>query len=1184
MRPRSLCLRALASATLAYFIVLLASTAPAYATTTWWGLTSGSWPASLAPGGDGRIIVTAENLGYEPVQSATAPVVLKDVLPAELTVRETEVGGKEVPDIEGVAGEEKDFAYNRGPVECSLPSAHEVRCEFKPDLPEFTGKLSPFQEIEVRIGVAVGAQASSLEENHVQIAGGGGAEKSLSRPLDVGEASGFGIESFAMVAEDEGGMPSTQAGEHPFQLTNVVTLDTSEATENVRDQQPAGLPKDFTFQLPPGLVGNPTPFPRCSEAEFDTEEAGTEHNQCLASSAIGVATVTVNTQGSGGALNTMTVPLFNLPPQIGEPARFGFEVKGFAAFIDTSIRTGSDYGVTARVENVTEIPGFLSSKVTFWGVPGDPRHDGQRGWNCLEEERKGSCTPLGENNPPPFLSLPTTCSAPLRATAQADSWSEPHPAHLLQGPLFREYSMGTLDGCNHLQFEPSISVVPDVPHASSASGLRTDVHVPQRAALDPQGLAESAVRDIQVTLPEGVSLNPAGAGGLEACSEPQAGFSGFSEFEAGVQQARFTPELPTPLQPGINFCPNTAKIGIVSIRTPLLPNPIAGSVYVATQNQNPFGSLIALYLVAQDPISGTLVKLAGEVTLNQTTGQLTTTFANSPDLPFEDAELQFFGEERAPLSTPARCGVYTTAATFTPWSGTEPVPASSNFRITSGPNGGPCPGASLPFTPSLTGGTTDIDAAAFTQLTSTLGHEDGEQSIQSAHLQLPPGLSGILSGVALCPEPQANAGTCSTASQIGEITVSAGVGSEPVTVSGGRVYITGPYNGTGACNVETPGCAPFGLSIVDPVKTGPFDLEHDTSNPSQQPTCDCLVVRAKITVDPHTAALSVTTNAPGEGHAIPQIVDGVPVQLKRVNVTVNRPGFAFNPTSCDPMRISASIAGDEGAFSVQSIPFQVTNCALLGFAPKFAASTQGKTSRSNGASLTVKLTYPAAPLGSQANIRSVKVRLPEALPSRLKTLQKACPAAQFATDPAGCPTASIVGHARAITPLVPVPLEGPAYFVSNGGEAFPNLIVVLEGYGVTVDLVGDTFIGERGVTTSTFATVPDAPVGSFELTLPEGPTSALAANKDLCSLMKTVRVRSKVTVRVKGHTRRARREIAKREPAQLTMPTEFVAQNGAILHRTTVIRVTECRPPKPKRKQKRVSDHRFRSRRRSTHA
>ncbi|HSY40074.1 MAG TPA: hypothetical protein VLA79_11120, partial [Polyangia bacterium] len=357
----------------------------------------------------------------------------------------------------------------------------------------------------------------------------------------------------------------------------------------------------------------------------------------------------------------------------------------------------------------------------------------------------------------------------------------------------------------------------------------------------------------------------------------------------------------------------------------------------------------------------------------------------------------------------------------------------------------------------------------------------------------------------LCDEADANAGTCSSESQIGETIVSVGLGGDPYTVTGGKVYITGPYKG-----------APFGLSIVNPAKAGPFDLGK-------------VIVRAKIDVNPETAALTITTDTEGP-YKIPTIIDGIPLEIRHVNVNINRPGFTFNATNCSPLAVTGSLTSSEGSSSSLSVPYQVTNCAVLAFKPKLTASTQGKTSRANGASLTVKLGYPAGPY--DANIARVKVELPKKLPSRLTTLQKACTAAVFEANPANCPAASIIGHATATTPVLPVPLTGPAIFVSHGNESFPSLVIVLQGYGVTVHLVGSTFISKSGITSSTFKTVPDVPVGTFELTLPEGPYSALAANGNLCN-------------------------------AKLTMPTEFVGQNGALIKTTTKIQASGC--PKAKK-------------------
>jgi hypothetical protein len=1080
-------------------VASLASATAASAASPWWHLTSGARPTFLKPDGTGQLVVTASNLGDGAARGESSPIVFSDTLPE----------GLRATAVEAIAG--SPSAANLGPVKCS--HAHGLAtCVFEHAVPSY-------HQIEIIIDVKVeGARTGEL--NLLAVSGGGAPSASISRPVTVSsEVTPFGMEDFELSNEEVGGSFDTQAGSHPFQTTFTTNVNQSVGEFNQAihkpEAQPAGLAKDLNFKLPPGLLGNPTPFPQCSLGQFFHRP----DPRCSSRTVLGVAMITFAEPGILG-LEKVSVPVFNLEPAVGEPARFGFLVTpNNPVFIDSAVRSGEDYGIMGLVRNIPETAALISSEVVFWGVPGSPAHDASRGKGCLEGT---GCQPLEENSPPPFFELPSSCSGPSQSSVEGDSWQAPSPSGVF--PQLASFTMPALDGCNRLPFHPSIEVAPDSAEASRPTGLLVDVHNSQGESLNAEGLGDADVKDITVALPEGVAVDPSSGDGLAACSEGLAGFQGFRNLpsQPSVSTATFSPALPEPLLQGVNFCANASKIGEATIHTPLLPNPVKGFVYLATQNENPFGSLVAMYIVAEDPVSGVLIRLAGQVHLSET-GQIVTTFESSPQAPFEDAELHFFGGERAPLTTPARCGAYTTTASFVPWSaepGQPPAAASSTFDITSGPQGAPCPGVSLPFSPSLTGGAVNINAGAFSQLTTTIGREDGQQNLQTVQLHFPPGLSGLLTGVKLCPQAQANEGTCGAESLIGETTVSAGVGSDPVSVKGGRVYLTETYDG-----------APFGLSIVNPVKAGPFDLEHDTSNPANEPACDCVVVRAKIEVDPITAALTITTDPSGP-HAIPHLIDGIPVQIKAVNVLINRPGFTFNPTNCDPFSITAAIGSDEGAGAPISTPFQVTNCANLKFAPKFAVSTSGKTSKANGASLHVKLTYPQGPAGTYANIARVKVDLPKQLPSQLKTLQKACTAAQFEANPAGCPAASMVGYAKAVTPLIPVPLEGPAIFVSHGNEAFPSLTMVLQGYGVKIDLVGSTFISKAGITSSTFKTVPDQPIGSFELTLPQGKYSALAANGNLCK-------------------------------TKLAMPTEFLAQNGAKINESTKISVTGC--PKTKK-------------------
>jgi hypothetical protein len=1066
---------------------------------------------------DGTIVVTAANLGDAVASVTTQPITIADELPAGLTA----IG------IEATVDESTyDFGTKSPPLECALES---LSCAFTGIAPasaqpsakrHYPTSVPPYDRIQMRIAVNVSG-AAPIAPNEASVTGGEATPARAKQPLTVSDAPlPYGVSSYEMSPEEAGGGVDTQAGSHPFQLTTSFRLN-----QNFEDR-PTGMAKDLHFKLPPGLIGNPTPFPQCSLADY-------LHEDCPADTVVGVSTGIVRFFLLEEWIDiTYAEPLYNLEPAAGEPARFGFIVlehefgERAPVLLNTSVRTGRDYGVTVSVTNITQQAEFLSSETVFWGVPGDARHNSTRGLKCLLVLAAEECPAFtAESHPPPLLSLPTSCDGPLHTTLETDTWLEPGAF----ASLSNTEPMPALDGCNRLPFVPEIKVSPDGQQASKPTGITVDVHVPQEGQLNPAGLAQSNVKDITVTLPDGVTLNPSGGDGLSACSEAQIGFEGARELEPesqpGVKALTFSPKLPgsngasEPLESGVNFCPNASKIAEATIRTPLLPNPLKGFVYLASpQNfsampqENPFETHVAMYLVAEDPVSGSVVKLPGSVELGGqpgveglAPGQIRSTFADNPQLPFEDAELHFFGGERAPLASPSHCGRYTTNATFTPWSGGEPINSQSSFEVTSGPNGSPCPGAALPFSATLASGTTNNNSGSFTPLTTTMSREDGQQPIQSVTLHYPAGVSGLLAGVKLCGEAEADAGTCGPESQIGETVVSVGVGGDPFTVTGGKVYITGPYDG-----------APFGLSITNPAKAGPFDLQEGRP----------VVVRAKIEVDPHTAALTITTNGSGQ-YAIPTIIEGFPLQIQHVNVLVNRPGFTFNPTSCTPAAVTGTIASAEGSSSPVSVPFQATNCASLKFAPKFAVATSGKNSKAYGTSLAVKLTYPSAPFGSEANIKQVKVELPKQLPSRLTTLQKACTAAQFNANPAGCPSASVIGYARAVTPLIPVPLEGPAYFVSNGGEAFPNLIIVLQGYGVTIDLVGDTFISKSGVTSSTFKTVPDAPVGSFELVLPEGKYSALTALGNVCT-------------------------------EKLTMPTEFLAQNGASLKQNTAVSVTGC--------------------------
>jgi hypothetical protein len=1110
----------------------------------WWHLNVYSAPASKE-NGEGTVVVQATNLGDAWVEAKEHPVTIVDTLPPGMEVTEgphcvpasPANTGKYTSEkcVETDPADEGEWELQVGPnitsagqnifvnsttngksgeLPCSL-AGQTVTCTYNgienhlPNRhPTVPVPLAAYNTLAVQIHVKV-ARGRGEEENTASVSGGGTAAVTSKKPLSLSYSPRpFGVESYEMTPEEEGGGPDTQAGSHPFQLTTTFFLNTETELVDEGTQlevEPIGsFTKDLRFNLPPGLVGNPTPLPQCPTKVF-LEELNTGAPPCPDNTVVGVASVLVGSEPGGTPLNTTS--LYSLEPSVGEPARFGFQSGAGPVFLDASVRTGGDYGVVVTVPNITQTAEFYGAQVTFWGVPADPRHDTTRGRGCLRVEKTGSfglppreevsCAPGEEEQP--FLIMPTSCTGPLHTSVEGDSWERPGMFTVPKEYVFQNAEGELLEqgGCNRLSFEPSISVTPNGTQGSSPTGLEVDVHVPQDASLAPTGLAESALKDTTVTLPAGVTLNPAAADGLLACG------LGEIALESPAEQR----------------CPEASKVGTVKIKTPLLPNELEGAAYLAAQNANPFGSLVALYLSVYDPVSGVRVRLAGEVKPDPVTGQLVSTFKDTPQLPFEDLKLEFFGGSRAPLGTPALCGSYTTSASFTPWSRNPPADVSSPaFQISSGPGGAQCSNP-LQFTPSLTAGATNIQAGAFTPFTMTMSRPDGNQNLKAIQLKMPPGLLGTLSDVELCPEPQADEGLCGPNSLIGETTVSVGLGGNPFSVKGGRVYITGPYEG-----------APYGLSIVNPAKAGPFDLEHDTSKPGEyMPACDCVVVRAKIEVDPITAALTITSDSTGP-YAIPQILDGIPLQIQHVNVTVNRPSFTFNPTNCSKMAIGGGLTSSQGATSALAVPFQVTNCATLAFKPIFKVSTAGKTSRKNGASLDVKLSYPKGSFGKDASIAKVKVDLPKQLPSRLTTLQKACTDATFNANPASCPAGSHVGSAKATTPIIPVPLSGPAYFVSHGGAKFPELVIVLAGYGTIVQLHGETFISKKGITSSTFRQVPDVPIGTFQLKLPQGTNSALAANANLCKIKKD----------------------------GLKMPTAFTAQNGAIIHQSTKIAVTGC--------------------------
>jgi hypothetical protein len=1078
----------LAIVALACAFVAFAPRTALAAPSAYWRLSARSAPANLAPGQEGTIILTANNAGdASNTPSEEHPIKITDVLPEGVTATALPSGGVSV-----IKGGTTALQCTVTPLSCT----------------DATAAILPATGVTVRIKVKVAPTVPSgtVLRNEVKVEGGQAPSESAIEPLRVDEhPAGFGVEKYELRAEDEGGATDTQAGSHPFQLSTALALNVDPSEE------PVALAKNLQFTLPAGMIGNPLAVPRCRQVDFNTIVPGSP-NLCPADTAVGIAEVTIKEPRLGPSHPlVVTVPVFNVEPAAGEPARLGFTVFKVPVVLETAVRTGSDYAVVVTAKETSEAAGIVSSRVSIWGVPGDARHNSERGWECADGGSWGEQAPAGffrkcseQQQPPevPFLSMPTSCDTPLHAPMQIQSWV---PGSEYTSPVESEFQE-QLTGCSALEFSPTFATTPDEHSASTPTGLGVEVGMPKNAPQfeTPTGLAQSALKATTVTLPEGVQLNPAAAGGLGACSAFEVGFEpGFPE-SAQTENNHFSP--------GPFGCNDAAKVGTVSIKSPDLENELKGFVYLGREHTNPFEAPLVIYILAEDcggtvpakpecaaPNSGVRVKLSGTVTPNPSNGQLVSTFENNPQVPFESFNLHFFNGPRASLATPAGCGTYTATTSFTPWSGAAAATPSGSFDITSGVGGGGCPGNPLPFGPALTAGAKNTNAGAYEEaFTLTIDKPDGQQPLSGLTMKLPPGLAAMISKVSPCPQSQVASNSCGPESLIGKSLASAGLGGEPFTLPG-KVYFTEGYNG-----------APFGLSVVTPAVAGPFNLGDVT-------------VRSTINVDPSTAAVTINSEP------FPTILKGVPTQLKQIKVVVDKPEFQFNPTNCSPMSIVTRLTGAQGGAANAAYPFKAQNCAALSFHPTLVAEVDGRASKPNGTTLKVRVTSGPG----QSNIGKTDLTLPIQLPSRLTTIQKACLAATFEANPASCPEGSNIGNALAVTPVLKNPLRGPAYLVSHGNAAFPDVEFVLQGEaGLKLILDGKTDI-KKGITYSRFETLPDAPVTLFETTLPAGPHSALTAN-----------------VPESEHFNLCRQK--------LTIPTLLTGQNGLLVSQNTKVRLFNC--------------------------
>jgi hypothetical protein len=831
----------------------------------------------------------------------------------------------------------------------------------------------------------------------------------------------------------------------PFYKGAAPTADYKQADESIRD---------LTVDLPPGFLGNPTAVGECTQAQFTV-------GNCPASSQVGRFDAGLHPV-TQSFYTPITVGVFNLSHPRGSITDLGFSVAGNPVHVLASLDPSNHYSITTTTPNINQTIPPLHQKFTLWGVPADHSHDSERcpnwGLAAATGEDKDTSVACATDHPAqPFLTVPAQCEADnLFRLHRYDSWEHTGT----YGPELDYTLPEKMSGCDKPRFEPDVAIVPTGTQANTPTGL--DVHIRVAQNENPNALATPPVRDTTVTLPQGMSFSPSFADGLKSCT-----------------LAQIKLETDDPVD-----CPDASRIGEVSLSTPLLPKPAEGSMYLAAQGDNPFGSLFALYLVLHDTEErGALVKIPGKIEVNPTTGQITTAFEDTPQFPFDDLTLKFRSGPRAPLVNPPSCGAQTIGVQVASYAQPDdPIDASNTYQVTEGPNGSPCPpdSAHRPFTPKFSGGTLNPVAGSYSTFLFRLSREDQEQELSQVTTVLPPGLLAKIAGIPFCSDSAINsistelgagvaqnaAPSCPAASQIG--TVSAGLGAGPgPNYFPGKVYLSGPYKG-----------APLSLAIVAPGLAGPFDLGN-------------VVVRVALRVDPENSRVTAVSDP------FPTILHGVILRVRDVRLRLDRPETTLNPTNCEPLSLNAAITGvggdllstaDDSLFHA-SDRFQVGDCERLGFKPSLTFRLKGGTHRGDHPAFFSRLT--ARP--GDANIGKAIVALPHSEFLENAHIKTICTRVQFAAD--ACPPESIYGQAKAITPLLDNPVQGPLYLRSSS-HALPDLVAKLQGQ-ISANLVGRIDSVNGGIRTS-FESVPDVPVSEFTLTMNGGKRGLLVNSRNLC--------------------------------------------------------------------------------------
>jgi hypothetical protein len=1007
-----------------------AETAPA------WRFDIYSVPTNIEPGASYRsdehlpeYFLMATNVGTAPT---TGPVTVTDTLPAGLTLRQVR-GAEEEPCTE---------------------EAQTVTCVFPQT-------IQPGKNIRVAIGFDVDGTGTILHEgdtvtNQAILSGGGAPAAVAENTTEVSSTPapfGFlqGIPGFGMTPYGEDGTAETQSGGHPHLLSVNLNFST-ERRGGVIAGTDGGV-RDIYNYLPPGLIINPTATPRlCSEVEV-------EAFSCPANTQIGVADVFTS------IADPFILPeqIYNMEPAPGKASNFAFIAVYYPVHIEGGVRPGdyTEMSETRGIPNLQAKP-VMGVQVLLWGDPSSPTFDYSR------RSHYGDCPNSPCSVPEQdvaALSMPTSCAETPVGEGEGFSYNHTQGPPAKAADVIRDASGNEIGitGCAGVEFKPTLKARPTTNVADSPSGLEVDLEVPQTSSLSQR--ATSNLKKAEVTLPQGLAINPSGANGLSGCSSAQIGIDNATAVPNGNPPA----------------CPASSRIGSIEVESALVDHPLPGSVYAATPGDNPFGSLLAIYAVVEDPRAGILIKLPGHVVPDPNTGRLVATFDNNPQLPFSHFKLSFFGGAHGVLRTPSTCGNYSTTSSMTPWSAPDtgpPATPKDSYSISAPPAGGGC-GASLPNNPSLDAGVVSPVAAKYSPFVLHLRRGDGTQQISSFTTKLPPGLTGKLAGVAECSDAALAAAasktgaqeqaspSCPASSHVGSVVAGAGAGPSPFYAHG-DAYLAGPYKG-----------APLSMAVITPAVAGPYDL-------------GTIVVRAALRVNGATGQITA------ESDPIPSILQGIPLDVRSIDLELDRPNFTLTGTSCDPSAFEGSALSTLGQIAPLTARYQLGECQGLAFKPKVGIRLFGSTTRGGHPALKGTVSMPAG----GANIAEASVALPHSEFLDQSHIGTVCTRVQFAEgdgNGSNCPAASIYGTATATSPLVDYALEGNVYLRSSTNK-LPDLVVALHGppsQPIAVDAVARIDSVNGGIR-STFEGVPDLPVSSFVLSMQGGKKGLLQNSANIC--------------------------------------------------------------------------------------